>query len=441
MDDKKIPKRIASAVLNSLKGGVVPRIGLEHIIVGRTDEINALLNDIETVEDGGASFRFVAGKYGSGKSFLIQTIRNFSMAKGFVFVDADLSPEKRLQGSNGQGLATYSELIRNMSTKTKSEGGALQLIIEKWISSIKVDVINEHGVTQDDPSFNNLVGRKIYVVVQEVSELLHGFEFGQVINSYWEAYSLEDEVKKQNVLKWLRGEYSTKTEAKRELGVSVIIDDVNWYDYLKVMAKFVTKAGYKGLIVSLDEMVNVFRISHSVSRANNYEKMLAMYNDAMQGKAEHIGFILGSTPQSIDDTNRGVFSYEALRSRLTSGKYTVDGYKDITSPIIRLEPLTREELIVLVQKVTEIHGAVYKYVPNVSQDELINFITHELSRVGGTSTVTPREIIRDYIEILNIIKQMPNETLSSIVAGDGFSHAVNTITDEEIHSDFVEFEL
>ena len=161
----KIPKRIAQTLINSLKGGVVPRVGLPYITVGRKNEIDALLRDVDMIAEGGASFRFIVGRYGSGKSFLLQTIRNYVMAKNFVVVDADLSPERRLQGTRGQGLATYRELVRNMSTKTKPEGGALTLILDRWISNTQQEVMAEQGLGVQDPRLDELVNRRIHAVI------------------------------------------------------------------------------------------------------------------------------------------------------------------------------------------------------------------------------------------------------------------------------------
>ena len=318
----KIPKRIAQTLMNSLKGGVVPRVGLPYITVGRAQEIDALLHDVEIIAEGGASFRFITGKYGSGKSFLLQTIRNFVMAKNFVVVDADLSPERRLQGTRGQGLATYKELIRNMSTKTKPEGGALSLILDRWISSVQQTVMEEANLSITDPALSPLVEKKIAAVVFSLSEMVHGFDFARLLTLYYQAYVSADEEKKARVLKWFRGEYSTKTEAKQELGVNIIITDDDWYEYLKLFACFLNQAGYAGMLILIDELVNIYKIPNAITRQYNYEKILTMYNDTMQGKARHLGVIMCGTPQCMEDPRRGVYSYEALRSRLAEGQFT-----------------------------------------------------------------------------------------------------------------------
>ena len=317
----KIPKRIASAVINSLKGGVVPRIGLPYITVGRENEINALLHDVDIIADGGASFRFIVGKYGSGKSFLLQTIRSHVMDRNFVVVDADLSPERRLQGTKGQGLATYKELIRNMSTKTRPDGGALTLILDRWISGIQTETASESNLSPDSPEFIKAVEKKIFEVINALNEMVHGFDFAKLLTIYYRATVDGNDEEKAKVVKWFRGEYNTKTEAKSELGVNIIISDDDWYEYIKLFAAFLKMAGYSGILVLVDELVNIYKIPNSITRQYNYEKILTMYNDTLQGKAKYIGIIMGGTPQCIEDTRRGVYSYEALRSRLAEGRF------------------------------------------------------------------------------------------------------------------------
>ncbi len=316
---RRVPKRIAQTVLNSLKGGVVPRIGLPYVTVGRKAEIEALLHDVDVVSEGGASFHFIVGRYGSGKSFLLQTMRNYVMDKNFVVVDGDLSPERRLQGTKGQGLALYRELIQNLATKTRPEGGALTLVLDRWISSIQSNVASESGLAVDDPQFAAAVDKKIYSIISSLSELVHGFDFAKLLNMYYHAYLEGDDETKAKVIKWFRGEYTHKTEAKQELGVSVIISDDAWYEYLKLFASFFRQAGYAGLIIMIDELVNIYKIPNSISRQYNYEKILTMYNDTLQGKAKYLGILMGGTPQAVEDRRRGVYSYEALHSRLTEG--------------------------------------------------------------------------------------------------------------------------
>ncbi|MCL2568691.1 MAG: ATP-binding protein [Oscillospiraceae bacterium] len=435
----QVPNRIANILVNALKGGVVPRVGLEYITVGRGQEIAAILHDIEMIEAGSASFRFVVGKYGSGKSFLLQTIRNYATAKGFVVVDADLSPERRFAGTKGQGLATYKELIQNLSTKSKPDGGALPLVLERWISGIQATVKAETNASGAE--FDELVERQIYAVAGLLEGMVNGFEFAKAVVAYWRAYRTDDAAMKSNVLRWFRGEYPSRKEAKEELGINFIVTDETWYDFLKVFAAFLVGAGYKGMLVVIDELVNIFKIPNSITRANNYEKILTMYNDVLQGKASHIGFLMGATPQCIEDKYKGVFSYEALRSRLAEGHFATADVKDLSAPIIRLQMLSQEEMYVLVEKLLHIHAQLYHYTPTLSHEELVYFLNVEYNRVGAQTHITPREIIRDFIELVNILHQNPQKSVAEILGGNSFELAKGGLFDEEIHSEFEEFEV
>lgn len=434
----KIPKRIARTLISSLKGGVVPRIGLPYITVGRKNEIDALLHDVEVIADGGASFRFIVGRYGSGKSFLLQTLRNYVMERGFVVVDADLSPERRLQGTKGQGLATYRELVRNMATKTRPEGGSLPLILDRWISEIQQQVVTETGLALNDGRLDGLVEQKIGQVIHALNEMVHGFDFARLLTLYYRSYRQGDEATKAKVIQWFRGEFHTKTEARQELGVNIIISDEDWYEYLKIFALFLKQAGYAGLLVCIDELVNIYKIPHAITRQYNYEKILTMYNDTLQGKARYLGIIMGGTPQCMEDPRRGVYSYEALRSRLAEGHFGGE-HKDLLAPVIRLQPLTSDEMLVLVEKLAEIHGVLYGYDPKVTQEDLVAFIRIEFQRIGADSHITPREVIRDFIEVLDILYQHPELTVEGLLHSDSFQYAKNAVEGEETAPEFAEF--
>lgn len=436
----KIPKRIASAVINSLKGGVVPRVGLPYIAVGRKNEIDALLGDVEIISEGGASFRFIEGKYGSGKSFLLQMIRNYAMDKGFAVADADLSPERRLQGNKGQGLSTYKELIRNLSVKARPEGGALTLILDRWISSVQSETA-AGGIVPEDPAFDNEVEKKIFDIINSLNELVHGFDFARLLTMYYRSYKTGDDETKAKVVKWFRGEYSTKTEAKNDLGVNIIINDDDWYEYIKIFAYFLKQSGYSGFIIMIDELVNIYKIPNAITRQNNYEKILTMYNDTMQGKAKYLGIIMCGTPQCIEDKRRGVYSYEALRSRLSEGKFSGE-YKDMLAPVIRLAPLTAEEMLILTEKLTEIHGVLFDYTPAISENDRVGFIKIEYGRVGADTNITPREIIRDYIELMNIVYQNPKKSILDIMKSDDFSYSGTELQEKEnADEEFADIEI
>lgn len=440
-ENRKVPRRIAQTVLNSLKGGVVPRVGLPYITVGRKSEIEALLHDVDILEEGGASFRFIVGRYGSGKSFLIQTIRNYVMDRGFIVADADLSPERRLQGTRSQGLATYRELISNLSTKTKPEGGALTLVLDRWISGVQSQALQETGLEPGSPALTQAVDQKIVAVTSAVSELVHGFEFAKLLSLYYHAYVEGEEEKKQQVARWFRGEYATKREAKEELGVNILITDDNWYEYLKLFAVFFRLAGYAGMMIFIDELVNLYKIPNAITRQYNYEKLLTMYNDTLQGKARYLGIVMGATPQAIEDKRRGIYSYEALRSRLAEGKFSRPGARDLLAPVIRLEPLTPEEMLVLCEKLCAMHAGLYGYQRSLSTQELADFIKLEYGRIGADQNITPREVIRDFIELLDLLYQNPSLTLGELMESEAFTYAKSQAVSDETDANYVEFTL
>lgn len=440
-DNKKVPKRIAQTILNSLKGGVVPRIGLPYITVGRKNEIQALLHDVDIIGEGGASFRFIVGKYGSGKSFLIQTIRNYVMDKGFIVADADLSPERRLQGTKGQGLATYRELISNLSTKTKPEGGALTLVLDRWISSVQTRAVTETGLEPGDPALTKAVDQKIYQVTSAVSELVHGFEFARLLSLYYHAYIEGNDDMKGKVVRWFRGEYALKREAREELGINMIITDDDWYDYLKIFAVFFRLAGYTGMMIMIDELVNLYKIPNAITRQYNYEKLLTMYNDTLQGKARYLGIIMGATPQAVEDKRRGLYSYEALRSRLAEGKFSRPGARDLLAPVIRLEPLTPEEMLVLCEKLSQMHAQLYAYERSLNTGDLVRFIKLEYGRIGADQNITPREVIRDFIELLDLLYQNPSMTMDELLQSDDFTFEKSQAVSDQADNNYVEFTI
>lgn len=416
MNHTKIPKRVLSGLLSSISAGVVPRMGAPYIAIGRNDEIEALLGDLEAVSDGGGSMRFIIGKYGSGKSFLIQLVRGFALEKGFITADADLSPERRICGAKGTGITTYRELIRNLASKSSPDGGALPQIIARWLSDLQSQTAGE-GLEIGSDAFTKSLTEKIYRTARSLESQIGGFDFASVITAYYRAYLAGDEEKKSACLRWLRGEYSTKTEARNAVGVPLggIIDDENWYEYIKLLAVFFRHIGYRGFVVFIDECVNLYKITNRISRENNYEKLLSMFNDTLQGKAEGLALIFGGTPQFLEDTRRGLFSYEALRSRLSDGQFQKAGYKNLIGPVIRLRRLSDDELFALIARITNLHAQNYNWTPRVTDEDMAAFLKICLERAGADTLITPREIIRDYMTVLNILFQNPETTFSDVV--------------------------
>lgn len=403
--------------------------------MGRHREIKALLQDLDNIAAGGAGFRIIVGRYGSGKSFLLQLIRNHAMDRGFVVADADLSPERRLTGSQRQGVATYRELMKNLATKVRPDGGALPALLERWIATVQMQVARDSGLEPGQEAFFDEVERQIVAVISQMEDLVHGFDFAAVLSSYWRGYREGNDELKDAALRWLRGEFATKTEARQALGVRVIIDDDSWYDYVKLMAQLVVGLGYRGLIIVLDEMVNLYKISHTQSRQANYEKYLTMFNDTMQGKASHLGIISAGTTQFVEDTRRGLFSYEALRSRLAESRLLPSGLLDTSGPILRLEPLSYEELFVLLTRLQEIHGAHYGQASRLGEAELTLFLQEAVNRLGAAELLTPREVIRDFITLLNLLEQHPELDFKQLLGGMDFHK------DENKDDDLAEFVL
>lgn len=413
---KQVPKRILTLLLASVSAGVVPRSGAPYIAIGRKDEIGAFLSDLEVVNDGGGTMRFLIGRYGSGKSFLMQLIRGYALERDFLTADADLSPERRLYGSGGSGVATYRELVRNLASKASPDGGALSKVISRWIAGLQAELV-AGGTLPEHPEFRTKLNAKIYDKLREEEELVGGFDFARVISAFYESYLDGDDDKKSACLRWLRGEYTTKTEARAALGfqVSTIICDDNWYDFVKLLASFAHTMGYRGLVVFIDECVNLYKITHRVSRENNYEMLLSMFNDTLQGRAAHLSLVFGGTPQFLEDQRRGLFSYEALRSRLCDSRFTADGYKNLIGPVIRLRRLSDDELLALLKRITLLYAQNYGVEPLVTDDEMVTFLGLCLSRAGADSMLTPREMLRDYMTLLNILLQNPETKFDEVV--------------------------
>jgi hypothetical protein len=421
----KISKKISTALINSLGAGVVPRVGVEHIAVGREKELQSLLQNLDDIAEGVAAFRFIIGNYGSGKSFLLQLIRNRAMEQGFVVADADLSPERRLAGSNNEGLATYRELMSHLATKTRPDGGALVSILEGWINKIQQEVVKETELRPNDDGFDDQVESKIREVVQYIEDLVHGFDFGNVIIAYWRGYRLDDDNLKNAAMRWLRGEFTTKIEAKAALGVRVIIDDDSWYDYIKLFAKFVAEIGYKGLLILVDEAVHLYQISTTVTREKNYNRLLAMFNDTMQCKAEHLGILIGGTTKFLEDPNRGLFADQAWRRRTKESRFVAQAnVQEVLGPVIRLNPLSEAEILTLLQRLAEIHALNFGYQQTLTNRELKEFVQEIVNRLGAEALLTPGEIVRDFMSVLNILFQNPGISFKQLIHDPKFKPTV-----------------
>ena len=416
---QQVPRRILSSLLSSVSAGVVPRSGAPYIAIGRKDEIAAFLSDLEEINEGGGAMRFLIGRYGSGKSFLIQLVRGYALERDFLTADCDLSPERRLCGSGHGGISTYRELMKNLASKSSPDGGALSKIILRWTSKLRNELI-DGGISPDSEELNRQLNRRVHAELDELEFMVGGFDFARVVFEYYTAGISDGEdsnAKMSACLRWLRGEFATKTEAKAALGfpVSVIIDDDNWYDFIKLWAALSRKIGYRGLVVFIDECVNLYKIPNRISRENNYEKILSMFNDTLQGRAPGLDIIFGGTPQFLEDTRRGLFSYEALRSRLCDSRFALDGFKNLIGPVIRLKRLDDDELFALIQRITSLYSQYYNWECTVTNEDRLKFLNICLSRAGADSMITPREMLRDYMTVLNILMQNPEASFDDVV--------------------------
>ncbi len=409
----EIKRRERDAILQSLQAGLVPRLGLHLLQVGRKDEVAALLQDIERIEQGGAAFRIVVGRFGSGKSFFLNLIRTLALQKRLVVVQADITMERRIRSTGGEARALYSELMRNMATKAKPDGGALRNLCEGWISDI------HHKVTQGGGGDDD-VKRRIHEDLRSLQDYVGGYAFAEVLTKYYEGHTSGNETLQANALRWLRGEYMTKTEAREDLGVRQIIEDENFYDSLKLMAAFCAKAGFGGLVVGMDELVVLsHRLPNSRSRQANYEALLAIINDCYQGGAANIGFLLAGTDECLEDKRRGLHSYEALRSRLVENSFAGENVRDFSGPVVRLQNLTPEDLFVLLRNIRHVHASGNEANYIVPDDALLAVLRRANETLGAEYFKTPRDVVRSFVGLLNVLEQNPGRAWSDFV-GENF---------------------
>lgn len=401
-----IRPRERSAIIQSLRAGVTPRIGLEYIQVGRVNEVKALIEDLDNIEQGGSAFRIIIGDFGAGKSFFLQLIRYIALEKGMVVINADMSPDRRLFASNGQARNLYKELARNLATRAHPEGNAMIPLVEKFITEQR-RVADAEGKD---------VERVIKDKLNSLSELVDGYDFAQVIAAYWKAYNEGNEDLKNNVIRYLRGEYTSRADARRDLGVRAIVEDNNVYDHIKLLARFVTQAGYKGLLVNLDEVVNLYKLPSQRARSSNYEQVLRILNDCLQGSAESLGFLLGGTPEFLMDQRKGLYSYEALHSRLAENTFAqIANVVDYHSPILMLQNLSPEEIYVLLCNIRNVFAGGNKDKYILPDEALKAFLEHCSKNIGDAYFRTPRNTIKAFVDLLSIVEQNPDLSWQSLI--------------------------
>lgn len=426
MAEKKIRAKERDAIIQSLKAGVTPKIGIQYIQVGRVNELKAMIQDIQRIEDGGAAFRLIIGDYGSGKTFFMSVVRAIALERKFVTLHADLSPDRRLHATGGQAKNLYSELMKNMSTRNKPDGNALTSVVEKFITQVQKEA------ESNDYSVEKVIHKRLTAI----SEMVGGYDFAKVIEIYWKASEEDNEHLKACAIKWLRAEYSTKTDARNDLGVRTIISDAFFYDALKIMSLFVRQAGYSGLLVNLDEMVNLYKLSNTQARKSNYEQILRILNDCLQGNAEYIGFLLGGTPEFLLDPYKGLYSYEALQTRLAENNFAKQAdVIDYSSPALHLACLSPEELYILLKNLRHIYasGDSTKYL--VPDDSLTAFLIHCNQTIGEAYFKTPRNTIKAFLDMLTVIEQHPEISWQQLLESLKIEEEKNSDMEIEIEND------
>ncbi|HEX8522068.1 MAG TPA: ATP-binding protein [Tepidisphaeraceae bacterium] len=405
----KVTERDRTAILSSLAAGVVPKVGLQHIQVGRKQEVQAMLQDLQKVKGGSSAIRFIVGRFGAGKSFFMNVVQTVALEQKFVVARADITTDRRLQATDGKAQALFSELMKNLCTRGKPEGGALSSLIERWVSDVEHEVKQAGGTEQD-------VAKRLAELCKPLQDLVSGYDFANVIGRYYSGFLSQNETLQINAIRWLRAEYQTKTEARQDLGVRSIIDDDSIYDYLKLFARFVRIAGYSGLIICLDELVVLsHRLQNRVSRDNNYEAILRILNDCLQGSVDGLGFIFAATDDCIYDKRRGLFSYEALASRLAENRFAKGGLVDLGGPVMPLNSLTPEECYVLLHNIREVHarGDSGKYL--IPDEGIVAYLQSCQQRMGAKYFQSPRETVKDFTNLLNVLEQNPGAEWKQLI--------------------------
>lgn len=405
MSTTTIRPKDRDAVIQSLRAGVSPRHGQHLIQVGRNHEIETLIQDIDRIADGGSTIRFVIGEYGAGKTFFLNLVRAVAMERKLVTANADLNPDRRLHATGGQARSLFAELMRNLSTRTKPDGGAMNGIVERFVATAKTEAAAA-GTTAEQVIRSKL---------EHLTEMVNGFDFAEVISCYCKGFDEGNEQLKSDAIRWLRGEFATRTDARQALGVRTIVDDASFYDQLKLFARFVRLAGYSGFVVCLDELVNLYKLSNTQARNANYEQILRILNDSLQGSAEGLGFILGGTPEFLMDTRRGLYSYPALQSRLAENSFAKSGLVDFSGPVIRLASLSPEDFYVMLLKLRNVYafGQPEKYL--LPDEAIAPFMAHCARRLGDSYFRTPRTTITAFINLLAVLEQNPGQDWKPLI--------------------------
>lgn len=414
----RINPKEASVIIKSLEGGVVPSIGVQHLLVGRNREVEELIKILDTISDGGSDIRFWVGDFGSGKSFMLATIEQIALQKDFVVSSLDLNPSRRFYATDRKAVALYTEIIDNIKTKTARNGNVLNTIIEEWLNRIFQIVADSYAIDISDiiaGSKQKEVKNEILNTIGNFSAVGLSFEFGQALIKYYEAFIEDNRLLGTNALRWMRGDITTKTEAKKALGINQIINDDNWFDALKNMSELFLAIGYSGFVVNFDEAVNLYKIPQSVTRERNYERILNIYNECKSNIAKGLFINFGATRKTIFDENRGLSSYGALKGRLGNEESMDNKLVNTNRTVLGLKPLTNEEIYTLLENLVNVYNVNYKESISISEDEIVAYMQGQLNRPGADEFLTPRAVIKDFIEILDLKRQNPDQEIMDII--------------------------
>ncbi len=414
----KIKSKEATAIINSLSGGVVPKIGVQHITVGRDLEVEAFTTALEDVKNGHSIVKFWIGDFGSGKSFMLHLLNTVATKQKFVVANADFTPENRLYSNDGKALTLYSAIMNNIAIQTKPEGGALPSLLDKWIEQVVAKTAQLHHIPLIEirnEAYFDLIQKNIMSTVNEITDT-GGFDFGLVVIKYYEGYIKNDELLRRNALKWLKGEYRTKTEARQDLGIREIINDLNYYDMLKNFCKLFVSMGYSGFMINLDEAINLYKIATSTMREKNYEKILTIFNDCFQGKVSNMFINFAGTKEFLENERRGLFSYNALKTRLETNKFETTQLRDFTQPVLKLMPLNNNEIFVLLKKLKQIFDFNFQTSIDITDADIQAYMEEMFNKPGADEFLTPREVIRDFLNILSLLRQNPDADKRSMIS-------------------------
>lgn len=417
MNNRINPKE-ADNIIKALEAGVVPRRGIQHLLVGRHKEVEEVILILDNIKQGESDIRFWVGDFGSGKSFMMRTIESLAVQKNFAVSTIDLTPTRRFYASDGKAQSLYNEIVDNIIIQTSQDGNAIKTIIEEWINSIITSVSERDKI----PASQLLVKENKGIIEKEILNITSSFksvglsyELGQAISKYYEGLMEDNQVLKLKALRWIRGDISTKTESKNELGIKRIINDDNWYEAIKNLAELFSDIGYSGFVINFDEAVNLYKLPMSQTRERNYEKILNIFNECKSNTARGLFVNFGATRKTIFDERRGMSSYGALKGRLGNESSLDSKLINTNKTVLPLKPLTTEEIYTLLENLKNIYNIHYRLDIDMTMENIKLYMEEQLNRPGALEFLTPRAVIKDFLEILDMIRQNPDVETETII--------------------------